>query len=193
MTASKQVTVPLQCLQTVKSLISSCRRTGETILSNYWQNPQITATVHYFHYNSHHHYHYYHFYYHCKMHLYRLKILLTIPFIAIWFPVCFNWILSSFYWYLFFFYHILVTLGKKRTILANLLFYEIRQHLNIKIGFQAVKIYFLIFSSCFFTSYLQPIRNKLLKTSSIFYPTKGINTICRTGKIRPPSVFWAIA
>ena len=81
-TASKQVTVPLQCLQTAKSLISSCRRTGETILSNYWQNPKITATVHYFHYNSHHHYHYYHFHYHCKMHLYRLKILLTIVFIA---------------------------------------------------------------------------------------------------------------
>ena len=34
-TASRQVTVPLQCLQTAKSLISSCRRTGETILSNY--------------------------------------------------------------------------------------------------------------------------------------------------------------
>ena len=80
--ASKQVIVPLPYLQTAKLLISSCR-TGEIILSNYWQNPQITATVHYFHYNSHHHYHYYHFYYHCKMHLYRLKILLTIPFIAI--------------------------------------------------------------------------------------------------------------
>ena len=47
-TASKQVTVTLQCLQTAKSLISSCRRTGETILSNYWQNPKITATAHYF-------------------------------------------------------------------------------------------------------------------------------------------------
>ena len=46
-TASKQVTVPLQCLQTAKSLISSCRRTVETILGNYWQNPKITATVHY--------------------------------------------------------------------------------------------------------------------------------------------------
>ena len=56
-TTSKQVTVPLQCLQTAKLLISSWRRTGETILSNYWQNPTITATVHYFHYNSHHHYH----------------------------------------------------------------------------------------------------------------------------------------
>ena len=99
-TASKQVTVPLQCLQTAKSLISSCRRTGETILSNYWQNPKITATVHYFHYNS-HHYHYYHFHYHCKMHLYRLKILLTILFIVIWSLVCFNWILSSFYRYAF--------------------------------------------------------------------------------------------
>ena len=76
-TASRQVTVPLQCLQTAKSLISSCRRTDETILSNYWQNPKITATVHYFHYNSHYHYHYYHFHYHCKMHLYRPKILLT--------------------------------------------------------------------------------------------------------------------
>ena len=53
-TASKQVTVPLQCLRTAKSLISSYRRTGETILSNYWQNPKITATVHYFPYNSHH-------------------------------------------------------------------------------------------------------------------------------------------
>ena len=33
--ASRQVTVPLQCLQMAKSLISSCRRTGETNLSNY--------------------------------------------------------------------------------------------------------------------------------------------------------------
>ena len=32
----------------------------------------------YFHYNSHHHYHYHHFQYDCKMHLYRLRILLTI-------------------------------------------------------------------------------------------------------------------
>ena len=47
-TASKQVTVPLQGLQTAKPLISSCRRTGKTILSNYWQNPKITATAHYF-------------------------------------------------------------------------------------------------------------------------------------------------
>ena len=83
-TASKQVTVPLQYLQMAKLLNSSCRRTGETILSNYWQNPKITATVHYFHYNSHHHYHYYHFHYHCKMHLYHLKILLTILLIVIW-------------------------------------------------------------------------------------------------------------
>ena len=51
-TASKQVTVPLQYLQTAKSLISSYRRTGETNLSHYWQNLKITATVHYFHYNS---------------------------------------------------------------------------------------------------------------------------------------------
>ena len=108
MTASKQVTVPLQCLQTVKLLISSCRRTDETILSNYWQNPKITAAVHYFHYNSHHHYHYYHFHYHCKMHLYHLNILLTILFILIWSPVCFNCILSSVYQYVFFFYHIIL-------------------------------------------------------------------------------------
>ena len=105
--ASKQVTVPMQCLQMAKLLISSCRRTGETIMSNYLQNSKITATVHYFHYNSHHHYHYYHFHYHCKMQLYCLKILLTILFIVIWSPVCFNWILSSFYRYVFFFYIIL--------------------------------------------------------------------------------------
>ena len=108
MTASKQVTVPLQCLQTAKSLISSCKRTSETIVSNYRQNSKITATAHYFHYNSHHHYHYYHFHYHCKKHLYHLKILLTIPFIVIWSLVCFNWILSSFYRYVFFFYHIIL-------------------------------------------------------------------------------------
>ena len=41
-TASEQVTVSLQCLQMAKW------RTGETILSNYWQKPKITATVHYF-------------------------------------------------------------------------------------------------------------------------------------------------
>ena len=99
-TASEQVTVSLQCLQMAKW------RTGETIFSNYWQKPKITATVHYFHYNSHHHYHYYHFHYHYKMHLYHLKILLTIFFIAIWSPVCFTWILSSFYGYVFFFYDI---------------------------------------------------------------------------------------
>ena len=106
-TASKQVTVPLQYLQMAKLLNSSCRRTGETILSNYWKNPKTTATIHYFYYNSHHHYHYYHFYCHCKMHLYRLKILLTILFIVKWSSVCFNWILSYFYGYVFFFYYIL--------------------------------------------------------------------------------------
>ena len=89
-------------------LISSCRRTGETILSNYWQSPKITATVHYFHYNSQHHYHYYHFHYHFKMPLYRLQILLTILFTVIWSPVCFNWHLSSFYQYVFFFYYIIL-------------------------------------------------------------------------------------
>ena len=44
--------------------------------SNYRQNPPITATVHYFHYNYCHHYH---FHYHCKMHLHCRKILLTTP------------------------------------------------------------------------------------------------------------------
>ena len=86
-TTSKQVTVPLQCLQTAKSLISSCRRTGETILSNYCQNPKITVTLHYFHYNSHQHYNYYHFHYHCKMHFHRLKILLTILLNVFFLPV----------------------------------------------------------------------------------------------------------
>ena len=55
--------------------------------SNYWQNPKITAAVHYFHYNSHHHYHYHHFHYHWKMHFDHLKILLTILFRVIWSPV----------------------------------------------------------------------------------------------------------
>ena len=38
-TAYREVTVPLQCLQTANSLISSYERTGETISSNYWQKP----------------------------------------------------------------------------------------------------------------------------------------------------------
>ena len=46
--------------------------------SNYWQNPQIAAAVHYFHYKSHHHYHCHHFHCHCKIHLYCLRTLLTI-------------------------------------------------------------------------------------------------------------------
>ena len=107
-TASKQVTVSLQCLQTTISLISSCRRTGETILSNYWQNPKITAAVHYFNYNSHRHYYYYHFHYHWKMNLYCLKIILTILFIVKWSPVCFSYILSSFYRYALSFYYIIL-------------------------------------------------------------------------------------
>ena len=43
---------------------------------NYWQKPPVTAAVHYFHYNSHHRYRFHH---HCKIHLYWLKIILTIP------------------------------------------------------------------------------------------------------------------
>ena len=65
----------------------------------------------------------------------------------------------------------IVKWGKKQIIPRNLSFYEISQCLNIKISFQAVEIS-LPTSSSFFKSYLQPIRNKLLKTSSIFYPTK---------------------
>ena len=33
----------------------------------------------YLHYNPHHHYHYHHIHYHCKMHFYRLRIVLTNP------------------------------------------------------------------------------------------------------------------
>ena len=44
----KSKSVPLQCLHTANSLISSCRWIAETIFSNNWQNPQITAAVHYF-------------------------------------------------------------------------------------------------------------------------------------------------
>ena len=44
-TFSESKSVPPQCLQTTKSLISSCRRIGETILSS--DNPQITAAIHY--------------------------------------------------------------------------------------------------------------------------------------------------
>ena len=67
--------------------------------SNYWQSPKITAAVHCFHYNSHRHYYYHHFHYHWNYH-YRLKILLTILFIVISSPICFN--LSSFYRHMFF-------------------------------------------------------------------------------------------
>ena len=70
----------------------------------------------------------------------------------------------------------IVKWGKRWTIPTNLLF--LSQCLNIKIDLQAGKVYFLTFSSCFFTSYLQPITNKLLKTSSTFYPAKW-------GKYRP--------
>ena len=94
-TASEQVTV---------YHYSACRRqnrylvpVGELVklfYGNYWQNPKTTAAVHYFHYNYHHH-HYHYFHYNWKMHLYRLKILLTILFTVIWFPICFN--LSSFF------------------------------------------------------------------------------------------------
>ena len=80
----------------------------------------------------------------------------------------------------------IVKWGKKQIIPTNLSFYEIHQCLNIKISFQAVKIYFLTFSSGFVTSYLQPIRNKLLKISSIFYPAKW-------GKYRPQVGYYPTA
>ena len=93
--------VPQQCLQMAKSLISSCKRTVETICSNHWQNPNTTAAVHYFRYNSHRHYHYHHFHYHWKMHFYRLKVLLIVFFFVIWCPICFN--LSFLYRHVFFY------------------------------------------------------------------------------------------
>ena len=43
--------------------------------SNYWQTRSVTDVVHYFHYNSHTS----DFQHYCKMHLYCLKIYLTIP------------------------------------------------------------------------------------------------------------------
>ena len=46
---------------------------------NYWQNLQVAPVVHYFHYESHNHYHCHHFRCHCKIHLYCLRTLLTIP------------------------------------------------------------------------------------------------------------------
>ena len=66
---------------------------------NYWQNPPVTAAVHYFHNISHRHCH---FHYHCKMHLCCLKILLTVPLcnmISCLFQLIF---LSSFYRHIFF-------------------------------------------------------------------------------------------
>ena len=102
-TASKQVTVPLQCLQTAKSLISSSRRTGETIFSNYWQNAKIGKSLKF------------------SSSLSLLSLSLPLqnaplpsenstnhPLIVILSPVCFNWILSSFYRYVFFFYNIIL-------------------------------------------------------------------------------------
>ena len=55
-----------------KLFISFWRKIGETIIATIGK----TNAVHYFHYNPHHHYH---FHYHCKMYLYYLNILLTIP------------------------------------------------------------------------------------------------------------------
>ena len=77
----------------------------------------------------------------------------------------------------------IVKCGKKRTIPDSnkpLVLWDtlVSDCLSNKVDFQAVKIYFLTFSGCFFFLYLQPIRNKLLKTSSVFYPTKW-------GKYRP--------
>ena len=46
----------------------------KNILKNIWE-----ILLLYFHCNSHHYYHHRHFHNNCKMHLYRLKVLLTIP------------------------------------------------------------------------------------------------------------------
>ena len=43
-----------------------------------------------FHYNSRHHYHYHHFYYHRNIHFYRLRILLTSPFVCNMIPCLFQ-------------------------------------------------------------------------------------------------------
>ena len=75
-----------------KSLISFVEELVKLFCCNYWQNPAVTAAVHYVHYNSHHHYH---FHYDRKMHLCCLKILLIVPLCNI--PVCLSYILSSFY------------------------------------------------------------------------------------------------
>ena len=96
LTSSTSKSIPLQCLQTAKFLISSSRRIGETIM---WQllAKHSDNCDHYFYYNSHHHYHYHHFHYHCKMHLYCLKIVLTILLYCNLIPCFFSKILSSFY------------------------------------------------------------------------------------------------
>ena len=56
----------------------------------------------YFHYNSHHHYRYHHFHCHFKMHVSRLRILLTIPLDCYMIPCLFqlNFVFSSFGIYL---------------------------------------------------------------------------------------------
>ena len=56
-----------------------------------------------FRHNSHHHFYYRHFLYHRKMHLYRLKILLTIPLDWNIIPCLFQLNLSSFFPHIFFF------------------------------------------------------------------------------------------
>ena len=66
LSSSTSKSVSLQCLQMAKLLIGFCRELVTLFCSNYWQNSPITAAVHYFHYKSH------------KMHLYCLKLLLTI-------------------------------------------------------------------------------------------------------------------
>ena len=75
LTSSAGKSFPLQCLQTANCQLIFIEELVKLFCSNYGQNPTVTGAAPYFHYNSYHHYH---FYYHCKMHLYRLKILLTI-------------------------------------------------------------------------------------------------------------------
>ena len=74
-------------------LISFCRRIVKLFCSIYWENPRVTADVHYFHH--------YHIHYHCKIHLYCLKSPLSIPLCNM--IIClFQLILSSFYRHIFF-------------------------------------------------------------------------------------------
>ena len=114
---------------------------------------KITATVYYFYYNSHYHQHYYDFHYHCKMHLYHLKILLTILFIVIWSPACFNWILSSFCRYVFFFDYIILFVFLRPVNGVSISLRTIRHILDvlfIPLSYSYSYLHFLIYTHCLY-------------------------------------------